>query len=106
MGDIGTLILAGGLFLVLFFLKEKFKDSARKNVEPLESPCSPQSQKVVFKPFLKDENLKLPARKQSLSYQVEKRKKNPSFLRLSLKDKASLKQAFILSEVLKRVDKP
>lgn len=106
MEDIGVFILTGGLFLVLFFLKEKFKQAARKNQEPVEPFQEPHPPKVISKSFSSNPNMKLPARKQSFSYEVEKRKRAASFLQRSLKNKASLKQAFILSEVLKRVDEP
>lgn len=84
----------------LSFLIRRGKNQAPPAIKP---PVQPGAKKVLLKkqslstlPF--KEERKLPIR-----YEVD-RKKQGTFLSKKWKDKDSLKQAFILSEILKRVD--
>ncbi len=99
MGDIIVFLFFGLVFFVILFLKGKIK---QKEIEGLEKKRG----EVPLSPSLPPRRQKVQShllRAQAPSYEVEEKKKF-SFLSKGWNKKASLKQAFILSEILKRKD--
>lgn len=104
MGDIATFIFTGLLFLLLFFVQNRARQKVK---EPEEIEPMQEGEMVLKRPssslnLVKDKKVSYALRATSL-YEV-KRKKKSSFLLKSLANKDSIKQAFVLSEILKRKD--
>ncbi|MBS0627799.1 MAG: hypothetical protein JSS09_06265 [Verrucomicrobia bacterium] len=105
MGDILTFVFTGLLFLVLFWVQNKAKGKLEEQEEEKTMP----KEKVAFKP--PSPSFQVKEKKASYTpraipiYEVT-RKKKASFLSKALSNKDKIKQAFVLSEILKRKDEP
>lgn len=94
------------LFLLLFFL-------AGRKKKPQGEPTLPSSLKKESRPIqrkappiapLQQKEQRSVAPKRDTSYEVERKQRRVPILSKDWNRKSSLKQAFILSEVLKRID--
>ncbi len=98
MGDIAVFLFMGFLFFVIFLIKGKVK---QKEVEVLEEKKKEVHPPSLHRPLIQRKTHKPLSRTHAPSYEVEEKKK-PSLLRKGWGGRSSIKQAFILSEILKR----
>ncbi|MES2198613.1 MAG: hypothetical protein V4489_00385 [Chlamydiota bacterium] len=103
MGDIAVFICMGFLFFVIFFVKGKMKQKEMELQEKKKKVSSPSSHSHSNVSSMHHKPHTHFSRTYAPSYEVEEKKKY-SFLQKRWTGKASLKQAFILSEILKRKD--
>jgi hypothetical protein len=88
------------LVIIVFSILRKGKKEGSSAPERLRYAKAPPLSKVIPP---KPAALKKAVKRPTVTYEVEKKKTHP-LLQKSWQDKGSLKQAFILSEVLKKVD--
>lgn len=104
MGDIAVFTCLGLLFFLILLIKNKVKEKElqeKARVQEEEKEMKPISSPPVRSPRKKAEVIR--ARSIAPSYEVH-RKKRTSFLLQGWGGKASIKRAFVLSEILKRKD--
>ena len=90
------------IFLAIFIFSLLASRKKKETPDRVSRPVPIKSKPALPKPIVHTKT-KPALPKQVLSYEVE-RKKQHSFLKKGWQGKGSLKQAFILSEILKKVD--
>lgn len=99
MGDILVFLFLGFVFFVILFLKGKIK---QKEMEVLSEKKEEEPPSSFHPPMHKKAHTHF-SRTPASPYEVEEKEKS-SFLSKGWNKKSSIKQAFILSEILKRRD--
>lgn len=98
MSDIVVFIFMGFFFFVILFIKGKVKQKEVESFEEKKKEVHPPSS---HRPLTPHKTQTHHLRAHAPSYEVEEKKKY-SLLRKGWRGKSSIKQAFILSEILKR----